>query len=418
MCTYLQVDDYCHTLLNTGTEKPRDESWSSMMRVAGMFRLSLQPPASIRNFTSLKDIYYFLVNINMQEVTDPRDRIYGVLALLPAELRILPDYTMTVDQVFTNFTLRFINWSQSLNILRLAGWSKTWLKRASTFRSASWLDTRNILKLAGRISATSYRTAKWQLALPSWVPYFPYMDWNGTSIDWNASRGAKLFVESKNIGELTVRGHIVGTVASVGSRIPMGRAELSSIRRILADWRKISAPQHSSEQSQHESSVSFWRELAKSLHTAATRIGADVLTNVETTSNEFDIWLTDDASALGNHSALFGSFSLLLGQQAMFRSDRYLIGLCIWDLQPADVIVILAGCDRPLILRRQQDALNKYTLVDDCTCSGLYATETFEQMLTYSAISHGEHIHDAAKLRVSRKDTKTLPTDVHTFYNQ
>ncbi|CAO1605313.1 hypothetical protein XANCAGTX0491_008834 [Xanthoria calcicola] len=53
------------------------------------------------------------------EATDPRDRVYGLLGLIPPEIGILPDYTASVETVFEDAGYQLMKWSDSLDILCL-----------------------------------------------------------------------------------------------------------------------------------------------------------------------------------------------------------------------------------------------------------------------------------------------------------
>jgi len=59
------------------------------------------------------------------KVTDNRDRVYGLLGLMGEEmsLNIVPDYNLNVHATYAAFTESFVRSKQSLEILRLAGYS-------------------------------------------------------------------------------------------------------------------------------------------------------------------------------------------------------------------------------------------------------------------------------------------------------
>lgn len=61
----------------------------------------------------------FLQCVKHKSVTDERDRVYGLIGLLPAQLSIEPDYNLSVAEVFKDFTLRFMKRLSNLDILQL-----------------------------------------------------------------------------------------------------------------------------------------------------------------------------------------------------------------------------------------------------------------------------------------------------------
>ncbi|CAK1362829.1 unnamed protein product [Cercospora beticola] len=52
--------------------------------------------------------------------TDPRDKVYGMLGLLPGSLDLSPDYTKPVSEVYTDLTVELIKATQDLEILHVA----------------------------------------------------------------------------------------------------------------------------------------------------------------------------------------------------------------------------------------------------------------------------------------------------------
>ncbi|PPJ56241.1 hypothetical protein CBER1_06387 [Cercospora berteroae] len=52
--------------------------------------------------------------------TDPRDKVYGMLGLLPGNLDLSPDYTKPVSEVYTDLTVELIKATQDLEIMNEA----------------------------------------------------------------------------------------------------------------------------------------------------------------------------------------------------------------------------------------------------------------------------------------------------------
>lgn len=57
--------------------------------------------------------------VNACEVTEPRDRIYGALGILPTSIGIQVDYTASLNQIYETSTVQIMRWSKSLDLLFL-----------------------------------------------------------------------------------------------------------------------------------------------------------------------------------------------------------------------------------------------------------------------------------------------------------
>jgi hypothetical protein len=115
---------------------------------------------SIRLYgTSLTRLELLVMVSNGVACSDPRDRIFALLGLVPGseKLGIFPDYSKSVEDVFTEAAGKFITRSRSLRLLAYA---------ASSSHSP---------------------------LLPSWVPNWSSSTWQKCAplddSDWNASRG-------------------------------------------------------------------------------------------------------------------------------------------------------------------------------------------------------------------------------------
>lgn len=77
--------------------------------------------ASKPDSSELESIPDLLAALRGSHVTVKHDRIYGMLGLLPPQLDIHPDYSMPLEAVYQDFTLRVMQFEQSLDVLGLAG---------------------------------------------------------------------------------------------------------------------------------------------------------------------------------------------------------------------------------------------------------------------------------------------------------
>ncbi|GAB7365265.1 hypothetical protein MBLNU230_g6347t1 [Neophaeotheca triangularis] len=119
--------------------------------------------------------------MGLQEASDPRDYVYGALALLPPAIDIQADYTKSVEHVFEEFAAR-------------------------TMQSRNSLDLLDNLDLGVR-----------SISLPSWSP-----DWRlssmlalGPPARWTASWDATPRVEYVSRGRLLVRAFIIDRVITI-----------------------------------------------------------------------------------------------------------------------------------------------------------------------------------------------------------
>jgi hypothetical protein len=80
----------------------------------------------------------FIRGASNRKATDPRDKIYGILGILPAQFasRIKPDYSLSVGDVYRSFALAYFEHFQRLDILvhraRVTpSWITDWFQNAS-----------------------------------------------------------------------------------------------------------------------------------------------------------------------------------------------------------------------------------------------------------------------------------------------
>jgi hypothetical protein len=68
-------------------------------------------------------LYPMLVRTRTSDATDPRDKLYAILGLVDErdDPRLRPDYTLTVEEVYTKLAMTIITRSQSLDCLGSAG---------------------------------------------------------------------------------------------------------------------------------------------------------------------------------------------------------------------------------------------------------------------------------------------------------
>ena len=77
----------------------------------GIIRPISHEPSYVRLLTNICLEYRIML------ASDPRDKVYGILGLLPTALEITPDYTKSLQQVYTELTQEIIRATQSFAIL-------------------------------------------------------------------------------------------------------------------------------------------------------------------------------------------------------------------------------------------------------------------------------------------------------------
>jgi hypothetical protein len=113
------------------------------------------------------DIIDFVQFSRYASCSDPRDRIYGMLNLISLDvhgrnLRIIPDYSKTKEQVYYDFVQRYIMILKSLRVLNLCDLRKSspnlpsWIPDLSTFRYTSGI---NDVGASGRSEHCAYFSA-------------------------------------------------------------------------------------------------------------------------------------------------------------------------------------------------------------------------------------------------------------------
>src|SRR3569833_181766 len=150
------------------------------------------------------------MGIRNRQATDPRDLIYGILALVGGETGLEADYTLSVAEVFTQAAMRIISQQQSLAVL--------------------------VYNLLGRNTQNS---------LPSWVP-----DWTSHARHFSNEYPINLYrvflghetqpcyAELEGGRTLHVRGVKIDTVSKVTARRIAGVYHPRELVRLLEEWRR------------------------------------------------------------------------------------------------------------------------------------------------------------------------------------
>lgn len=296
-----------------------------------------------------------------KESTDPRDKIYGVLGLVPG-VEFYPDYTVDTAEAFARATEFLINSEQSL--MALVG---------------------PRVRLAG---------------LPSWVPdliggaddrfFQNTIRRTNPSERFTASKGLRIG-HIRKWGHLHLSGHRVDTINVVSAPIP-DRQEAEGLMR----WESQSGINslETSGTGHYPAGGSqgdaFWRTIIRDMITSVREPESVRQAAPEDAScyRVFRQWITESDSAERPRIAschpgfehFRKSFFVATQQQSFFTTARGFFGLAL-ELKPDDEVWILAGGTVPFLLRpcsSSSSVEGQYILVGDCFVYGMMYGEQVE----------------------------------------
>jgi len=183
-----------------------------------------------RHFRDSPETLPFLLHTcSWSEVTDSRDKLYGVLGLLPTTI-LQPDYTLSVGRIFTQCTVTMMQKMDSLALLSQAG-----------------------------ISVPRF------CEIPSWVP-----DWRNSIVltapflvfreYYDAGKGSPLDISLSEDRVLALSGMIIDEINNVGPVYDhqdcIRSANLPAIlRSTVTDWKHMSVKAESEKQMRREQQV-------------------------------------------------------------------------------------------------------------------------------------------------------------------
>jgi hypothetical protein len=301
------------------------------------------------NFLTMSDL---LPTLRQCASTNPRDKLY---ALIPTSLDgadlVDVDYTLSVEDVYTNAALSFLQKHQNLDIL-------------------------------GHCTAPEQDTI---LKLPSWVP------------DWTAKSVPTHFFKRRQDHAFDGEGRrLDGTVelgklynASAGTLVDVQHDETRRklfCRGFTFDSVKMICPTSGDEHEpgRMERECSRWLEdanftqpkaLSRTLIADSYRVGVDVAargphTQVHATDTE----LEQNLGGLELSVGIAGPHQASLGRR-LFLTDKGYLGLTLKHVQIGDVVAILSGGQLPFVLRKVQ---GHYTLIGEAYVDGIMDGEAVE----------------------------------------
>jgi hypothetical protein len=299
------------------------------------------------------------------EASDERDRVYGVLALMPALARIFPDYTLQARDIFQRTALEVMKQQQNLRLLRL-------------------------------IRTIEHSPPERR---PSWVPSFGGLSGLiGEHIDVFGFTGndvrVPFLLEETGTGGILVNAHVLeDSVKVVGPSCGLEYQRRNGcqsrqkdiqahLRLTLRTWFELAAEEakphyicsniddcDSSVHSHRCVRTEFWKTiLCDGLFDLVT--GRE-LQNLSLTFKAYDGWLQAGGRDTRLSPYQHGELRLLAGSSTFFITKRGRMGLSRSNVQNGDVIALFAGETIPYILRPHSGTESKrYNIAGSCFCNG------------------------------------------------
>jgi hypothetical protein len=286
--------------------------------------------------------------IRTNQCTNPNDKVFGIYALIPFSREVLPpvDYSKSPVDIYEEFTKAIILYEHSIDFL--LGW-----------------EVRKNLP-----------------GLPSWVPDFstsipqpvnvktgrtPLAAMHGSVID------TKALLESKS-GQLVLRCHTMGIVSKTAMKWQQVRARDDQFPHVL-DWLHFShCPQDSSS---FDSTIALledvltlgdmeylddeWSHLKKELH-------SDL--GVAFSTQETDKARSDAIRSINAETSPF------MNNHILFVTSSKNFGVCKGEITEGDVVVLVAGCSSPLVIRPN---IANFSLVGDAYIYGIMKGEIWPE---------------------------------------
>jgi hypothetical protein len=205
--------------------------WNTIYRVNGLITMGSQI-LEIQTLDEILDLG------RRARVKDPRDKVYGLLGLLPDDLadQISPDYDLTYEKVYVQFATVMIESYKSMDPIF------SWCSFDASASSPSWVPdwttefTRNRIQWLKRRSASGSSAASWSISNDSRV-----LRSKGFIVDTVETTGAS---QSENMPYRAVLPHSAQHARS-SSRISVEAREdpvAYSLRRTLIMWDRTGQP--------------------------------------------------------------------------------------------------------------------------------------------------------------------------------
>ncbi|KAH6721847.1 heterokaryon incompatibility protein-domain-containing protein [Leptodontidium sp. MPI-SDFR-AT-0119] len=293
-----------------------------------------------------KDAYRFpnlIDDTRFCKYTDPRDRVFAILGLLgpSGNLGIEPDYTKTTSGVYQDAAWKHIEYTASFEVLR----------------GIEYHDTEG---------------------LPSWAP------------DLTKRRKANPFSLCNASGQSTAHRasgpggilHVLGIRVSVISRSePFDFAEFETAGLSVLPKVRLVVDKLGLEKSQEDISAlcevicanDFTSRRIPKIDTSLDQLQTEQLLRTILESKDYM------SEAYRNEKFFAKVQTHAYGRSLYITEDGY-VGLAPEATQPGDIVVVMLGCDSPLVLRpvtsdAQSSSMQQYKVVGESYCHGIMNNE-------------------------------------------
>ncbi|KAG4437302.1 hypothetical protein IFR05_007198 [Cadophora sp. M221] len=277
----------------------------------------------------------------------PHDRLYALLGILPPALGIIPAYEASVEEVFESAALRIMQWSGSLDLLRITA--------LADFR---------------------------KLDLPSWVPEL------GNTVDglnmykgpahFKADMGASCSVSRDQPRQLTVKALVFDEVLASIQILPLytnrpNPCTIDHIRvrlKACRDFVQNHLPNHGIDD------FTFWQALSTDKILRPGLIGRRWNEDKRDAGleSEWSRFIQDDSYIIEESakSLLMSSIWAAHSHSQLFITTGGRLGIVdAAEVESGDVVAVLAGSKEPAVLRRAlEGSLRAFKLIQNCYCNG------------------------------------------------
>lgn len=299
---------------------------------------------------------------NLCGATDPRDKVYGLLALFEGQ-PISIDYRKTIAEVYQEFTKAVIIASESLSILHLAGTKRLLPDLPSWVPDYSVETPTGVMPDANNpaISYLSNSNMGWHTCKPLLGDADEHLTLSGKVMDIVAASGPELVATNDNIAGSPEFAAIMCAWARLADEHAAGRSTLSIMQGFSAalraerTWNAGGDNGHMRWRNEHH--FLEWYMVYGGNAFSAEHV-TTLKQHVESyeTHLEFEPRECVEEFTRDMEPACYG--------RSMFATKDGTLGLAPPSARCGDSVVFLAGGLCPFILRRRQDAT--WTLVGDC----------------------------------------------------
>jgi hypothetical protein len=348
---------------------------------------------------------------------DPRDKVYGLLGLLPGYLasRIEPDYFKTTDQVYIDFATQMLLASNSLEEVL------SWCKYVISSTLPSWVPNWDIaferrhLQWFRNRHASGEKSPSWQLwadgrelhckgyridtildvGLPS-LDCLPYrITTPSQPHEYSCKSGFGRYCD-----EISLKAAINRTILHDHPSMEP-RRDLTKLHWI--DWDRFPKPHLWKHPGEHDSNVSdHWKSFDRFRHTNAhfpifgtpfktffpiiqvdtTYLEDGLVDLCEVVSDTEDRYFKPEVTGYMGHGFNLRLFSVGIKGRKLVTTHTGWLGLAPDESEMGDTVAVLYGCNYPVVLR---PCSGGFKYVGECYVDGLMDGEAGE------AASRGEY---------------------------